>query len=407
MKKNGPLHFIFLGIPSRGHTFPTFRLIDALIKEGCKVTYFNTKAFKRDIETCGAFFVDYDSHSLSNISISITTMEPHEVTIELQKIFFKSALEIMPIIDFFHKKNSYDAVIYDQIALWGQLFADKHKLLSFCSNTMFLFNKVDILNQIPRLLEGINPEYQMQLNELNSIFPQIESYNDVLDIQTAAKSDYIITYYPEELHTTPVSLDRNKIIHLGNRFNSKYSPSAEKFSMTSTIYVSFGTVFNEKPELFKLFIDFFEKAEHKVIISTGSNESVYKIIKQMNKCSNIEIYQFVNQLDMLSRSSLFITHAGFNSMYEGLYFTVPMLMIPHVPEQYFNAQKIQELYAGYLLREENISYKFLTKSMKDIENNWQSFKSVLLEKREYFLNSNDNIVTARQIIDLYTRHGSK
>ena len=73
-------------------------------------------------------------------------MESHNVTIELQKIFFKSALEIIPIIDFSHEQNNYDAVIYDQMALWGQLFADKHKLLSFCSNTMFLFDKNDVIH---------------------------------------------------------------------------------------------------------------------------------------------------------------------------------------------------------------------------------------------------------------------
>ncbi len=403
MVKKTSLHLLFLGIPSRGHTFPTLRLINALIQEGCRVTYFNTKAFKKNIETSGAFFVDYNSHSLSNISIPITSMEPHDVTIELQKIFFTSTLEIMPIIDFFHQKNSYDAVIYDQMALWGQLFAEKYKLLSFCSNTMFLFNKNDIINQIPKFLDGINHEYYVKLGKLNSIFPQLDSCRDVLDIQTATKSDYIITYYPEDLHTTPVGFNKNKIIYLGNRFNSQYFPSAENFSTTSTIYISFGTVFNENLDLFKLFIDVFGKTKHKVIISTGFNEFIYKIIKKINIFNNIKIYKFANQLDILSRCSLFITHVGFNGMYESLYFSVPMLMIPHVPEQCFNAQKIQELYAGFLLKEKDTSCDSLTNALKDVEKNWRSFKSVLVKKRESFLKSNDNIMAARQIISLCNR----
>lgn len=398
MKKSTPLHILFLGIPSRGHTFPTLQLIKSLMQEGCKVTYFNTKDFKKSIEASGALFVDYDSHTLSNITMPITSMEPHDVTIDLQKIFFASALEIMPKIDFFHQQNNYNAVIYDQMALWGQLLADKYKLLSFCSNTMFLFDKNYIINQMPKFLDRINHEYDAKLSVLSSSFPQLKSYKDILDIQTATKSHYIITYYPENLHKTSINFNKEKIIYLGNRFNSQYFPSIKNFKAASTIYISLGTVFNEKPDLFKLFIDFFGKTKYKVIISTGSNDFIYTLIKNINTHNNIKIYKFINQVDILSRSSLFITHAGFNSMYEGLYFTVPMLMIPHVPEQYFNAQKVQELNAGHLLREQDISSISLNKSLNDIETNWQLFKSFSIKIRDSFLKSNDNSKAAKQII---------
>ena len=59
----------------------------------------NTEAFKDLIEQTGAKFVDYNSQSLSNISIPISLMEPHEVTIELQKICLFS----VPIGPFAHK----------------------------------------------------------------------------------------------------------------------------------------------------------------------------------------------------------------------------------------------------------------------------------------------------------------
>ena len=44
----------------------------------------------------------------------------------------------------------------------------------------------------------------------------------------------------------------NKIIYLGNRFNSDYSPSTVELTAESMIYISLGTVFNKKIDLFTL-----------------------------------------------------------------------------------------------------------------------------------------------------------
>jgi MGT family glycosyltransferase len=400
MKKNNQIHFVFLGIPSRGHTTPTISLVKALIALGCKITYLNTEAFKDLIEQTGAKFVDYNSQSLSNISIPISLMEPHEVTIELQKIFFMSALEILPVISLYHKNEPFDAIIYDQMALWGQIFADKYNLLSFCSNTMFLFSSEDIINQLPKFISNLDTDYNDKFNLLKCTANKLESYKDVLDIQTATKSSYIITYYSPALLTSSYNFDNNKIIYLGNRFDSNYFPSTAKLSSESMIYISLGTVFNEKIDLFKLFIDTFNTTKHQVIISTGNNEAVYQYLKSINISSNIHIYKFVDQLEVLSKASFFITHAGFNSIYEGLYFTVPMLMIPHIPEQYFNALKIRELNAGYLLEEEEIYLSGMFKAITNVKKNWQIYKNSSIRIRESFLNSHDNVVVASKIIDI-------
>lgn len=400
MSKNNPPHFLVLGIPSRGHMFPTFNLVKSLMQQGCKVTYLNTDAFKESIKTSGATFVDYKSHTLSNISIPITSMEPHEVTIELQKIFFKCALEIIPRVDELHQENKYSAIIYDQMALWGQLLADKYNLPSFCSNTMFLFDRNDLINQMPKFLDNLNDDYYQALSLLSRNYPAIKSYKDILNIQTATKADYIIAYYLEGLHTPSSSFDRKKIIYLGNKFNSAPYQSEEDFTDTSLVYVSLGTVFNEKPELLQLFVSYFAKTNHKLIISTGSNENMFNFLHKMQGYKNIEVHNFVNQLDVLKKSSLFITHAGFNSMYEGLYCSVPMLMVPHIPEQYFNAKKIESLKAGYLLKEEHLTESFLDKVMQDVKINWQDMKKHSAEIRETFLRSNDNDTTASEIIKM-------
>ncbi len=404
MDKDTSVNLLFLGIPSRGHLFPTLNLVKSLIRQGCKIDYLNTKAFKELIEASGASFIDYNSHTLSNISIPITSMEPHDVAIELQKIFFKCTLEIILRVDKLHQENKYSAIIYDQMALWGQLLAEKYSLPSFCSNTMFLFDYNDLLNQMPKFLNSLGEDYYQALSLLSRNYPEIKSYKDILDIQTATKADYIIAYYPESLHSPSSSFDRKKIIYLGNRFNSAPYQSKENFTDTSLVYISLGTVFNEKPGLLNLLVNYFAKTNHKLVISTGSNENMFNFLHKMQGHKNMEVHTFVNQLDVLKQSSLFITHAGFNSMYEGLYCSVPMLMIPYIPEQSFNARKVEELGVGYLLKEENISEASLDNAMKKIELNWKGIKKNFAEIKKSFLESNDNNAAASKLVDILKQY---
>lgn len=79
------------------------------------------------------------------------------------------------------------------------------------------------------------------------------------------------------------------------------------------------------------FLEFTGGTNYQIVISVGNNLTLYDAITNYNIYENIQIYKYLDQKEVLSKSALFITHAGFNSIYESLYFAVPMLMIPHVP----------------------------------------------------------------------------
>ena len=64
---------------------------------------------------------------------------------------------------------------------------------------------------------------------------------------------------------------------------------------------------------------------------------------------NVTVKEYVDQMDVLSRASLFITHCGMNSATEGLYMGVPELLFPLTGEQRAVARRVAELGAGRLL----------------------------------------------------------
>ncbi|MBR2990896.1 MAG: glucosyltransferase, partial [Solobacterium sp.] len=64
---------------------------------------------------------------------------------------------------------------------------------------------------------------------------------------------------------------------------------------------------------------------------------------------NIQIYESVDQMAVLSIADAFITHCGMNSASEGLYFGVPLVLFPQTPEQDAVAKRTEELGAGVRL----------------------------------------------------------
>lgn len=55
------------------------------------------------------------------------------------------------------------------------------------------------------------------------------------------------------------------------------------------------------------------------------------------------------QLDILQRATAFVSHGGMNSTMESLYYGVPMVVIPQMPEQAMTARRVDELGLGLML----------------------------------------------------------
>ena len=64
---------------------------------------------------------------------------------------------------------------------------------------------------------------------------------------------------------------------------------------------------------------------------------------------NITAEPYVNQMEVLAKSDLFLTHCGMNSASEGLYMGVPELLYPFTGEQQAVARRVYETGAGRML----------------------------------------------------------
>ncbi len=366
------LHYVFMGVPCYGHIKPTLEIVDALTKRGHRVTYFNVPKFKNKIEEAGATFVDYNTISFRNPQpVNAKSMDLLWTYQGLNTVM----RELWPTLLEFQKYNHIDVIVYDQFAVWGKLLARQHNIPSVCSSSMLL--------RTPE-------EWGMLATKIPSHFSYQEmfncfSYQEMLNCFSCLEADKVLAYTSADFQ--PEIKERNNIVFFGNRLNKKTASSPQMFDQNALVYISFGTEYNCDVATLGTLIDFFKNTPHQVIISTGGNEDVYNILLKKNAPKNIHIHKWVDQKDVLSKASLFITHAGMNSVYEAINWSVPMIMIPQMEEQRFNAHKVRKLGLGYVLDSKDPSQENIKEAMETITQNWQKYRDASSHLNKTFLNS--------------------
>jgi hypothetical protein len=88
---------------------------------------------------------------------------------------------------------------------------------------------------------------------------------------------------------------------------------------------------------------------YEVIVATG--RKITDLFERIP--NNFQVYETVNQVDILEKTDVFITHVGANSANEAIDANVPMLAIPFCGDQYQIARNISRLKIGLAVMEES------------------------------------------------------
>jgi MGT family glycosyltransferase len=129
------------------------------------------------------------------------------------------------------------------------------------------------------------------------------------------------------------------------------------------IYIALGTIFNDKGVFYRLCFEAFADLDYRVVMSVGKRTDM----SQMGTIpGNFIVKPFVPQLQLLQCAALFVTHAGMNSVSEGLWAGVPLLMIPQAADQFFVARHVQRLGAGKMLHKTKLNAHRLRTAAQEI-----------------------------------------
>lgn len=334
-------------IPAFGHTNPTIEVVRELVCRGHEVRYYSFGDFRERIEGTGATFVPCDQH-LPPLSAQAERRLRKVSTTEMSILSLKTCELMDEQLTADVASLAPDVVVSDSACFWGKLTAAKHGLPLVVSTTTFAFNQASSqymhysAAELADMVLGL-PRVNRALRSLRKKGYRVKG---ALDIVQSKPDDNAIVYTSRRFQPAAETFGDNYCF-VGPSVRP-VAPQPRPADARPLVYVSLGTVINDHPALFRHCIDAVRNEEFDLLISCGRAFDPATLGKLPN---NVQVEQYVDQLDVLSRASLFITHCGMNSASEGLYLGVPELLYPITGEQRAVARRVEEMGAGHLLGE--------------------------------------------------------
>ncbi|CAA9200096.1 4'-demethylrebeccamycin synthase [Flavobacterium bizetiae] len=349
---------LFLSIPSHGHMNPMMGLANELVNQGEEVLFFSSEEFKKPIQELGAEFKCYKedlnifqkkeekpvedaSKKKSLTGLASALLHP--------EVFIDAILEEIQGLQF-------DYIVFSAAYPYAKLISQILQIPSVSSYAVFatkedLFNKkASPGNEPPKKGPfGLSPEIMKEFQTVRENL--IEKYKiklpeNMMDL-FFNKGDLNIVYTSKYFIKNINNYDESFLFIGPPIYNKKYNVDFpfDKIEGKKVVYISLGTIFsNHSKDLNNLFFDAFANTDYVVVMAAHKvNLDQYKIP------ANFIIRDYVPQLEILKHTNVAITHAGMNSMGDLVYNKVPFVSIPLGADQFFLANRAEELGATIVL----------------------------------------------------------
>lgn len=360
-------HVLFINVFGYGHINPTVSIVGELLDRGEKVTYVAGEEFKDKIEHMGARFIGYknfDELGFNNGEISPAEIEPQ--LMEISRVY----VEIIETV--FNIKDNFDYIIYDSLFFLGAEIARVLKIPAISSDSTFAVNDKtnymsEFFTKFGPVIMGLTsrPDFLSTINYLRDKYGIFVP--DLFGIHKL-KSDINIVYTSRYFQICGESFDDSYKFVGPSISDRKEKPESTLIynDKSKLIYISLGTIFNKSVEFYESCFEAFGSMDVKIIMSVGMNIDISSF---KNVPNNFIIRNYVPQLEILKYADLFITHGGMNSTNEGLYYSVPLIVIPHFFDQPVVAYRVAELGAGIVIEKDKVSPELLKESVNKIFSN--------------------------------------
>jgi MGT family glycosyltransferase len=338
---------VYVTPPAHGHLNPVLPVLRELVARGEDVACFNTEEFRESIERTGAAFVPYPATELSSDRISEVLQNGNLAN--STDLLLRGAEQLLPFTLSELAAAQPDVVVFDSIALWGRMAATRLGLRTVGSITHLLvdWGQIPLADQL-RLLRQYLPKLSGILRARRRLIqaygraypptmPVIPVHGDVNVVFTIPALQPKTRIIDETFHFVGPSI---------NPQTRSECVSTHSVGPDPVVYISLGTVHSRDPAFFRACFEAFGNFPRRFVLSIGRH---VRIDELGTIPANFIVQPSVAQLDILQRADVFITHGGINSVLEGLYYGVPLVLIPHQFEQLVNARCVAGRGAGLIV----------------------------------------------------------
>jgi MGT family glycosyltransferase len=128
------------------------------------------------------------------------------------------------------------------------------------------------------------------------------------------------------------------------------------------LYISLGTIFTDNPAFYRTCIKAFGDGAWQVAMTIGGlDRAAVAPIPP-----GVDVRPRFPQPAVLRHARAFISHAGMNSTMEALYYGVPLVCLPQMPEQAANADRVVELGLGERLAADTLTPDALRRAVSRV-----------------------------------------
>lgn len=343
---------LMLNLPEAGHMNPCFPLLAALTQRGERVICYGVEPFRPAIEEAGAEYRSYPNPQ---------ALIPPAHTGGLFSVmaFMARATEaILPTLVEEIRAIAPDYLLIDSMSMWGGLVQQVLQIPTITISSVFvtypkmsteemirmnyerlpkevLLNGIDALHSYFEISQRIDHQYGTQSPNIVSAFSNAQPLN--------------ILFTSQDFHPGGEVFYEDHYKFVGPSVGLRAAPlnfPFEELSDTPLIYISLGTIFNERPDFYNACFAAFTDTPFQVVMAIGDKIDPAALATPP---ANFIVRPAVPQLEILQRAALFITHGGMNSTSEGLLYGVPLIVTPQHGDQFIVASRVVDVGAGLML----------------------------------------------------------
>lgn len=341
--------------PDPSHVLSSLPVSAELVRRGEEVTIYSVPAYREAIEAIGANFQCYSG------TMSASSTGPFGGL--WRRLAF--AEQVLPELIETLRADPPDYLILDAAANWGRIVGSVLRIPAVSYRLTFALHRdmCDLAGLVRRFYGDAPREFVLQgMLDLANYYETARR----VDQKYGSDTGDIASSLECRCDLNLVLLARALQIE-AERFDQTYrfvgrclGESMEKdefdwaqLNSDPLIYISLGTVFNDRPEFFRACIEAFGERPVQVVMSVGRRVDPAALGPAP---ANFLITPFISApiTKLLARTTLAITHAGANTLEECARAGVPQLMYPQAGDQFVLADLVQQLGAGLRLHDADL-----------------------------------------------------
>ncbi|MBQ8823461.1 MAG: glucosyltransferase [Lachnospiraceae bacterium] len=336
---------VFFCIPAHGHTNPTLPVVKELVALGHEVYYYSFNEFKEKLENAGAHFISCDHIDLGLEETENAGDRVGKDIVFSTELIAKATLAMDDFAMEEIKALQPDVIVGDSVAYWGKLTAMKLGVPFVSSTTTFAFNQYSSRIMKQSIWDLFKMIFQMP--KTGKILQPLRD--------KGYPAENVLSIVQNDNETNTVVYTSKEFQPFAETFSDKYAfvgpcirEAGEEIVKTGEklIYISLGTVNNQFVDFYKNCVNAFAGTDYQVIMSVGKDTDINALGELPE---NISVYPSVDQIGVLRKADVFLSHCGMNSASESLYHGVPLVMFPQTQEQGGVAYRVGEVGAGIRL----------------------------------------------------------